>query len=270
MSQVREKQTAPKPRPKLQELEPERAPAARAGDKALGGAKPLAERKKRGAGRKRLSPEERRETFIEEAVEFFASEGFDGGTRDLANRLGVSQPLLYRYFPSKDDLIKEVYRVVYLERWRSEWDDLLVDRSRPLRERLQDFYEAYTDAIFTREWIRIYLHSGLKGVDINRWYVQVVEERILSRLVIEYRIESGVPTAGAPTPTEIELAWVLHGGIFYYGVRKHLFESDVHENKARVIANALDVFFEGLKGVFGTEVGGASGRAKIRVASGAR
>jgi hypothetical protein len=37
------------------------------------------------------------------------------GTRDLARRLGVTQPLLYRYFPSKDDLIKEVYRTVYLE-----------------------------------------------------------------------------------------------------------------------------------------------------------
>ena len=27
----------------------------------------------------------------------------------------MTQPLLYRYFPSKDDLIKEVYRTVYLE-----------------------------------------------------------------------------------------------------------------------------------------------------------
>ncbi len=41
-------------------------------------------------------------------TEFFADEGFNGDTRELARRLGVAQPLLYRDFPSKDDLIKEV------------------------------------------------------------------------------------------------------------------------------------------------------------------
>jgi AcrR family transcriptional regulator len=64
---------------------------------------------------KRLSPDDRRKEFVAKATEFFADEGFDGGTRDLARRLGVTQPLLYRYFPSKDDLIKEVYRTVYLD-----------------------------------------------------------------------------------------------------------------------------------------------------------
>ena len=64
---------------------------------------------------RRLSPDERRKEFVAKATEFFAEEGFAGGTRDLARRLGVTQPLLYRYFPSKDDLIKEVYRTVYLE-----------------------------------------------------------------------------------------------------------------------------------------------------------
>ena len=140
---------------------------------------------------KRRSPEARREEFIRKAAEFFAEEGFGGGTRELASKLGVTQPLLYRYFPSKDELIQAVYRSVYLDRWKPEWDELLGDRSKPIRLRLQQFYEAYTDAIFTREWIRIYLFSGLKGVEINRWYVGVVESRILNRIVEEYRHEAG-------------------------------------------------------------------------------
>ena len=45
---------------------------------------------------KRLSPEDRRKEFIRKATEFFADEGFNGGTRELARRLGVTQPLLYR------------------------------------------------------------------------------------------------------------------------------------------------------------------------------
>src|SRR5450756_38972 len=84
------------------------------------------------AKQKRLSPDDRRKEFVAKATEFFSEEGFGGGTRDLARRLGVTQPLLYRYFPSKDDLIKEVYRAVYLEPLDTGWEKLLTDRSRPI------------------------------------------------------------------------------------------------------------------------------------------
>ena len=77
---------------------------------------------------RRLSPDDRRKEFVAKATEFFAEEGFGGGTRALARRLGVTQPLLYRYFPSKDDLIKEVYRTVYLEPLDTGWERLLTDR----------------------------------------------------------------------------------------------------------------------------------------------
>ena len=97
------------------------------------------------AKQKRLSPDDRRKEFVAKATEFFSEEGFGGGTRDLARRLGVTQPLLYRYFPSKDDLIKEVYRTVYLEPLDTGWEKLLADRSRPIRDRLQEFYNAYTE-----------------------------------------------------------------------------------------------------------------------------
>ena len=93
------------------------------------------------AKQKRLSPDDRRREFVAKATEFFSEEGFGGGTRALARRLGVTQPLLYRYFPSKDDLIKEVYRTVYLEPLDTGWEKLLADRSRPIRERLQEFYK---------------------------------------------------------------------------------------------------------------------------------
>jgi AcrR family transcriptional regulator len=203
---------------------------------------------------KRLSPDERRREIIDKAAEFFAEEGFEGGTRELATKLGVTQPLLYRYFPSKDDLIQEVYRSVFLERWNPDWDALLGDRTLPIRTRLERFYRSYTDTIFRREWMRIYLFAGLKGLGLNRWYVDVVQNKILARIIEEYRHEAGLPPQASPDPTELELAWHLHGGIFYYGVRKHIYGLTVLENKDRVIANALDVFLEGISRLFGTPV----------------
>jgi AcrR family transcriptional regulator len=200
---------------------------------------------------RRLSPDERRKEFVAKATEFFAEEGFAGGTRDLARRLGVTQPLLYRYFPSKDDLIKEVYRTVYLEPLDQGWDGLLADRSRPLRDRLLEFYRGYTKVIFRRKWLRIYLYSGLKGLDINRWYVGIVRDKILTRIIRECRHDLGLPTQSKPTAPEIEMAWVFHSGIFYYGVRKHIYESPVLEDQEQMIRNALDAFIAGYAQVFG-------------------
>jgi AcrR family transcriptional regulator len=194
---------------------------------------------------RRLSPDERRREFVAKATEFFSEEGFGGGTRALARRLGVTQPLLYRYFPSKDDLIKEVYRTVYLDPLETGWEKLLTDRSRPLHDRLLEFYRTYTDAIFTRKWLRIYLYSGLKGLDINRWYVGMVKDKILTRIIRECRHEVGLAVQSKPSSAELELAWVFHGGIFYYGVRKYIYESPVLEDKERIISDALDVFLAG-------------------------
>ena len=204
---------------------------------------------------KRLSPDDRRKEFVAKATEFFSEEGFGGGTRALARRLGVTQPLLYRYFPSKDDLIKEVYRTVYLEPLDTGWEKLLDDRSRPIRDRLQEFYIGYTNVIFTRKWIRIYLYSGLKGLEINRCYVGVVRDKILSRIIRECRHEAGLPVQNKPTAAELEMAWVFHSGIFYYGVRKYIYESPVLESKEQMISDAVDAFLAGFEHVFGSAEG---------------
>lgn len=196
--------------------------------------------------RKRLPSTERRREFIEKAIEFFAEEGFESSTRGLAKRLGVTQPLLYRYFPSKDDLISEVYEAVYLHRWRDEWADLIGDRSRSVEERLTEFYGLYTDAIFHRQWLRIYLFSGLKGEAINRRYMRRVRQRILEPIVDEVRAELGLDPA-PPRQDLTEFAWIMHGGIFYFGVRDLIYDSGVSDNKDQVIEDAVAAFVFGLK-----------------------
>lgn len=189
--------------------------------------------------RRRLSYDERRAEFVSMAIEFFAQEGFESSTRGLARRLNVTQPLLYRYFPSKDDLIAEVYEAVYVQRWREEWGRLLSDRARPVRDRMIEFYHAYTDAIFNDDWMRIFLFSGLKGVGIHGQYLGIVRERIIEPMLIEMLHERGLPVAPL-SDEEIEFGWTMHGGIFYYGVRMHIYKSSVHNNKSFVIEAVVD------------------------------
>jgi len=191
--------------------------------------------------RRRLSSEKRREEFIAKAIEFFAQEGFESSTRELARRLDVTQPLLYRYFPSKDDLISEVYKAVYVNRWRDEWDAMIADRSIPIRERMIAFYDSYTEVVFRADWMRIFLFSGLKGVDINRRYMQRVRDRVLVPIVRECRHEAGLSDL-TPSEAEVEYAWIMHGGIYYYGVRKLIYEGTQLDNKLFVIESSLDAF----------------------------
>ena len=191
--------------------------------------------------RRRLSSQERREAFIAQAIAFFAEEGFESSTRELARRLGVTQPLLYRYFPSKDDLIAEVYETVYLRRWRPDWETMLSDRSVPIRDRLIRFYHAYTDVVFQRDWMRIFLFAGLKGVDINARYLARVRSRLLTPIARECRAADGLPEP-EPTEAEIDYAWVMHGGIYYYGIRSVVYDLPAPGGLAFAIETSIDAF----------------------------
>jgi AcrR family transcriptional regulator len=53
----------------------------------------------------RMSAEDRREQVISAAVSVFAQSGYEGATTSaIASRVGVSQPYLFRLFPTKKDL----------------------------------------------------------------------------------------------------------------------------------------------------------------------
>ena len=62
--------------------------------------------------RKNMRGEDREKLIVTEAVRFFAECGFEGQTRELAKRMGVSHAVIYRHFNSKDALIERVYEAI--------------------------------------------------------------------------------------------------------------------------------------------------------------
>ncbi|MBS7706626.1 TetR family transcriptional regulator [Chelatococcus asaccharovorans] len=176
-----------------------------------------------------MSPSEREDVIVKEAVRFFAEFGFEGHTRELARRLDITQPLLYRYFATKDALVERVYQEVFLRRWNPFWDEVIGDRSKPLRERMVAFYQDYAKAILTYEWIRLFMFSGLKGLDFNTRYLELLRRRVFNTLVDELRLEFGAPGTAEKPPTDIEVeaVWSLHAAIFYLGVRKFIYNMPV-------------------------------------------
>jgi AcrR family transcriptional regulator len=192
----------------------------------------------------RMAPEARREQLVDMAADFFSEHGFDAGTRQLADRLGVTQPLIYRYFASKDELINEVYRRVYVGQWQDAWTAGLRDRSRPMRDRLTDFYRSYAPAIFNRRWMRIFFFAGLKGLDINQRYIGRVADLILIPIAEEMRAELGIDSHAPISEHERELVWLMHGAVFYQGIREHIYRSIDHVDYDFALRMAVGLYME--------------------------
>src|SRR6266702_4551426 len=180
------------------------------------------------AGR-RLSPEVRERQILLKAIDHFATHGFSGSTRELARQLGVTQPLLYRYFSSKEALIDRVYDEVY--QWNPQWEKLITDRSVGIQERMVRFYSAYGNVILRREWIRIFIFAGLTKEGINSKYLARLRERVFVPMMREIREAYGAEAArtAAERASDLELIWSLHASIFYIGVRKWIYGLPVPE-----------------------------------------
>ncbi|MGH7013686.1 MAG: TetR/AcrR family transcriptional regulator [Stellaceae bacterium] len=213
--------------------------------------KPARRRKARSRGnrRRRLAPDERERLIAQAAVHFFAEQGFEGQTRELARRLGIAQPLLYRYFPSKHALIERVYREVFVDPWREEWFAALADRTRPLKERLTYFYREYSRTAVGYERVRLFILAGLKGgLDLNARFFEMLRERVFVAVVREVRHANGLPPLERVpmSETEAELVWMLHAAIFYIGIRRWIYGLPVPETIDPVIEAMIATFLEGI------------------------
>ena len=201
--------------------------------------------------RKRMKREDRDREIAAAAVAFFAEVGFDGDTRELARRLGVTQSLIFRYFPSKAALIERVYQEVYVGRWNPYWETIIADRSVPLQDRLIRLYKDYSRVSLTYDWVRIFMFSGLKGEDINTRYLKFLKSRILEPIAIEIRAELGLPTPEElPLKiAEIELAWGINSRIFYLGQRKWIFNMPLEMDIDTIIEYTIITYLSGARTV---------------------
>jgi AcrR family transcriptional regulator len=197
--------------------------------------------------RRRLDPEDREREIVDGAVAFFAEVGFDGGLRDLAKRLGITHQNLFRYFPTKEALIERVYKEVYLDRWQPEWEAVLRDPTKPLERRLIDFYESYLPAIFRYDWVRIFVFAGLKGVGITQRYLDLIQKRVIEPLGFELRRVAGLTDDPdrALSGDELEIAWSLHGELFYLAIRRWVYGMKTPDDLGPIIRAAVVRFLEG-------------------------
>jgi len=199
--------------------------------------------------KRRMKREDRDREIVQAAVAFFAEVGFDGDTRELARRLGVTQSLIFRYFPTKAALIERVYQEVYVGRWNPYWEAIIADRDVPLESRLLRLYKDYARVALTYDWVRIFMFSGLRGEDINTRYLNFLRNRVLAPIAAELRAELGLPGFDrAPLmEEEVELVWGINARVFYLGQRLWIFNSPLALDLDTIIEQTIASFMHGAK-----------------------
>lgn len=173
----------------------------------------------------RMAPQDRERLIVEHAMRFFAEQGLEGQTRELARRLGITQSLLYRYFPSKHALIERVYEKWFTELWNPDWQEWITDRHEPLEERLVRLYSDYVRVVYNYEWVRLFSFSGLNGLPYHVRFVARNREQLFMQIAAELRHDFGLPTLEVCplTEFEIELLWSMHATTFYIGQRRWVY-----------------------------------------------
>ena len=173
--------------------------------------------------KKRLPPEQRERLIVEGAVRFFSQHGLQGQLRDLAKSLGITHTLMYHYFPTKQALIERVYTDLFAARWQPEWEVLLDDKVLDVETKLTRFYTDYARVILQRDWVRVFVFSGLSDRYITDRYFALLGDKLFPRAVREGRKYCGLARRGKPTQRELELLMGLHGSIFYMGIRRWVY-----------------------------------------------
>ena len=178
----------------------------------------------RSAGRvtPRLPHAIRRAQILSQAAEFFAEYGLTAQTRALADVCGVSQRLLYRFFPNKASLIEEVYKIEVSGSFKAIWFAELADRGKPVEERLNDFYVAYYEQVLTQRWLRLFLYASLAHVGIAPAYISAVITHMLEVIVAESAFELDLVVPEDKSLCH-ELGWALHGAMSHLAIRRRIY-----------------------------------------------
>jgi len=196
--------------------------------------------------RRRMLASDREELILDEATRYFAEFGLSAGTIELARRMGITQPLLYKYFPTKEALLVRIYDRLFPQNWSPALEALLEDETKPVRERLKSFYQQFTRTVLTYEHVRLFLFSGLTNSALNARYYTILTERIFSRIIAAQRTEYlDVAPVGPVGEAEMELVQSLHAAVYHVAFRRWLHGLTVEEDLDALVARKVDFYLDG-------------------------
>jgi AcrR family transcriptional regulator len=191
----------------------------------------------------RLKAPQRREQLIEVATKLFAKTGYDATTTaDIAKAAGVTEPILYRHFESKQELFIAIVRDVSASTMKG-WNEAVAgvddpaEKIRRVSQTMPDHFKRFSDSYHV-------LHGALstsrdkKVLAVMKEHYRQIEE-FFAKIVTEGQ-KSGVFNKGISPQAA---AWQFcMSGIGYAMVSLNLGMID-----RAVVNQVIDAMLRGLK-----------------------
>ncbi len=193
---------------------------------------------------RRIPAAARKASIIRSAAEIFGEKGFNGTkTRDISAQAGVSEALIFKHFPSKEDL----YAAILAE--KSPVPGLL-DRIKVLAEQRND-KEVFTMIAETivggapdQNLMRLILFSALESHELSDMFFQKHIRHFYDVLAsyIEQRIEDGAFQPVHP----LVAARAFMGMLIYHRLLTVLFRAPLTQEPKDIVHTFVTVFMDGL------------------------
>jgi AcrR family transcriptional regulator len=194
-----------------------------------------------------MKSQDRRAAIVDAAIHLFAEKGFRGATtRELASALGVTEPVLYQHFETKNDLYSAIIETKSKQGQQQGAELLSLQESgddraffRFLGNLLLERYEEDPD------FMRLLLFSALERHELaDRFFERQIQGFFtVVAGYIQRRID-----AGAFRPMDPQTAARgFTGMLTYHGLVRLLFGNRIEQrNRAEVVDQMVESFLHGV------------------------
>lgn len=187
----------------------------------------------------------RRAQILETALRLFAMQGFDGtSTREIAQAAGISEGLIFHYFPTKEDLLNSVFDTRHS--FIGELRQLLGDaEGRPVGEVLPTLARGWLSTLRKeRELTLVVFAIAQHNRDVGQALGGLIGEGV-GRLAAYLRGRVAAGELRADLPVESS-ALIFFSGLMLFFLTNHLLEAEEWRKRAdQFTHDMLDVWLHG-------------------------
>ncbi|MBI5562843.1 MAG: TetR/AcrR family transcriptional regulator [Deltaproteobacteria bacterium] len=197
--------------------------------------------------KKRLSAVERKGQIVGVAMSLFAQKGFKGTTtREIAERAGISEAVIFRHFNDKDALYDAIINARCTD---VQGEPRLLARIKGKEGR--EIFRAIASFLIAEHrqddsFLRLLIYSALEGHELSERFINTRGLEFLEYLKrhIKALMEKGV---FRKTDPEIA-ARAFMGMVIYYSISQEIFglKKFFTRPDAEVVDTFVDIFFDGM------------------------
>jgi AcrR family transcriptional regulator len=197
----------------------------------------------------RMTAEDRRGQILRGAMELFAEKGFRGATtREIARHLGISEALMFKYFPSKEAL----YRAIIQKKTDGSEEMFFPKEAIQAKDDRQVFRSVASYLISKNSedptFMRLIQYGALEGHELSRIFFEThAMER--TRLLSKY-IRQRIKEKAFKKVSPLLAARAFMGMILHYVQSQEIYEMKkfFHFSQKKVVDTFVDTFLNGLTG----------------------